>query len=62
MPTRQSGRMRDGSCPVRPLPAQVPAPRQSSGNAMIQYQTLTEMLDHRSRGAGAIGYLEGEGA
>ena len=29
---------------------------------MIQYQTLTEMLDHRSRGAGAIGYLEGEGA
>jgi acyl-CoA synthetase (AMP-forming)/AMP-acid ligase II/acyl carrier protein len=29
---------------------------------MIQYQTLTEMLDHRSRGAGAIGYLEGDGA
>jgi acyl-CoA synthetase (AMP-forming)/AMP-acid ligase II/acyl carrier protein len=29
---------------------------------MIQYQTLTEMLDHRSRGTGAIGYLEGEGA
>src|SRR5512139_3791688 len=29
---------------------------------MIQYQTLTEMLDHRSRGSGAIGYLEGEGA
>ena len=29
---------------------------------MIQYQTLTEMLDHRSRGPGAIGYLEGEGA
>jgi acyl-CoA synthetase (AMP-forming)/AMP-acid ligase II/acyl carrier protein len=29
--------------------------------AMIQYQTLTEMLDHRSRGSGAIGYLEGEG-
>jgi len=28
---------------------------------MIQYQTLTEMLDHRSRGPGAIGYLEGEG-
>ena len=28
---------------------------------MIQYQTLTEMLDHRSRGTGAIGYLEGEG-
>ena len=29
---------------------------------MIQYQTLTEMLDHRAAGAGAIGYLEGEGA
>jgi acyl-CoA synthetase (AMP-forming)/AMP-acid ligase II/acyl carrier protein len=29
---------------------------------MIQYQTLTEMLDHRARGSGAIGYLEGEGA
>jgi acyl-CoA synthetase (AMP-forming)/AMP-acid ligase II/acyl carrier protein len=29
---------------------------------MIQYQTLTEMLDHRARGTGAIGYLEGEGA
>jgi acyl-CoA synthetase (AMP-forming)/AMP-acid ligase II/acyl carrier protein len=29
---------------------------------MIQYQTLTEMLDHRSRGTGTIGYLEGEGA
>jgi len=29
---------------------------------MIQYQTLPEMLDHRSRGTGAIGYLEGEGA
>jgi len=29
---------------------------------MIQYQTLTEMLDDRSRGPGAIGYLEGEGA
>ena len=29
---------------------------------MIQYQTLTEMLDHRSGGTGAIGYLEGEGA
>ncbi|RPI12846.1 MAG: AMP-dependent synthetase [Lysobacterales bacterium] len=29
---------------------------------MIQYQTLTEMLDHRSRGAGGIGYLEGESA
>ena len=29
---------------------------------MIQYQTLTEMLDHRSRGTGDIGYLEGEGA
>jgi len=29
---------------------------------MIQYQALTEMLDHRSRGTGAIGYLEGEGA
>ena len=27
---------------------------------MIQYQTLTEMLDHRSRGPLAIGYLEGE--
>jgi acyl-CoA synthetase (AMP-forming)/AMP-acid ligase II/acyl carrier protein len=30
--------------------------------SMIQYQTLTEMLDHRAEGAGAIGYLEGEGA
>jgi acyl-CoA synthetase (AMP-forming)/AMP-acid ligase II/acyl carrier protein len=29
---------------------------------MIQYQTLTDMLDDRSRGPGAIGYLEGEGA
>jgi acyl-CoA synthetase (AMP-forming)/AMP-acid ligase II/acyl carrier protein len=29
---------------------------------MIQYQTLTEMLDHRSRGALAIGYVEGENA
>ena len=29
---------------------------------MIQYSTLTEMLDARSRGSGAIGYLEGEGA
>ena len=29
---------------------------------MIQYATLTEMLDARSRGSGAIGYLEGEGA
>jgi len=27
---------------------------------MIQYQTLPEMLDHRSRGPLAIGYLEGE--
>jgi acyl-CoA synthetase (AMP-forming)/AMP-acid ligase II/acyl carrier protein len=27
---------------------------------MIQYQTLPEMLDHRSRGSLAIGYLEGE--
>ena len=29
---------------------------------MIQYQTLPEMLDHRSRGSLAIGYLEGEQA
>jgi len=29
---------------------------------MIQYQTLTEMLDQRSRGSGDIGYLEGESA
>jgi acyl-CoA synthetase (AMP-forming)/AMP-acid ligase II/acyl carrier protein len=29
---------------------------------MTLYQTLNEMLEHRSRGAGAIGYLEGEGA
>ncbi len=29
---------------------------------MIQYQTLPEMLDHRSRGPLAVGYLEGEGA
>jgi len=29
---------------------------------MIRYQTLPEMLEHRSRGEGAIGYLEGEGA
>jgi acyl-CoA synthetase (AMP-forming)/AMP-acid ligase II/acyl carrier protein len=29
---------------------------------MIQYQTLPEMLDHRSRGPLAIGYLEGENA
>ncbi len=29
---------------------------------MIRYQTLTEMLDDRARGPGAIGYLEGEGA
>jgi acyl-CoA synthetase (AMP-forming)/AMP-acid ligase II/aryl carrier-like protein len=29
---------------------------------MIQYQTLTEMLDHRARGPLAIGYLEGEDA
>jgi acyl-CoA synthetase (AMP-forming)/AMP-acid ligase II/aryl carrier-like protein len=29
---------------------------------MTQYQTLTEMLDHRSRGSLAIGYLEGENA
>ena len=28
---------------------------------MILYQTLTEMLDERSRGPGTIGYLEGEG-
>lgn len=28
---------------------------------MIKYPTLTEMLDDRSRGPGAIGYLEGEG-
>ena len=28
---------------------------------MIQYQTLTDMLDHRARGSNAIGYLEGEG-
>ena len=32
------------------------------GRKMIQYATLTEMLDARSRGSGAIGYLEGEGA
>jgi acyl-CoA synthetase (AMP-forming)/AMP-acid ligase II/acyl carrier protein len=29
---------------------------------MIRYQTLPEMLEHRSRGDDAIGYLEGEGA
>ena len=29
---------------------------------MIRYETLPEMLEHRSRGDGAIGYLEGEGA
>jgi len=29
---------------------------------MIQYQTLTEMLDRRAGGSNAIGYLEGEGA
>ena len=29
---------------------------------MIRYQTLPEMLEHRSRGDGAIGYLEGENA
>ena len=29
---------------------------------MIKYQTLTEMLDHHSRGQLAIGYLEGENA
>jgi acyl-CoA synthetase (AMP-forming)/AMP-acid ligase II/acyl carrier protein len=29
---------------------------------MIQYQTLTEMLDHRARGSLAIGYVEGENA
>jgi acyl-CoA synthetase (AMP-forming)/AMP-acid ligase II/acyl carrier protein len=29
---------------------------------MIQYATLAEMLDDRSRGTGAIGYVEGEGA
>ncbi|MGB5102695.1 MAG: AMP-binding protein, partial [Steroidobacteraceae bacterium] len=29
---------------------------------MIKYQTLTEMLDDRSRAPGAIGYLEGDGA
>jgi len=29
---------------------------------MIQYQTLPEMLDHRSRSSLAIGYLEGENA
>jgi acyl-CoA synthetase (AMP-forming)/AMP-acid ligase II len=29
---------------------------------MIRYQTLPEMLEHRSRGDGAIGYVEGEGA
>jgi acyl-CoA synthetase (AMP-forming)/AMP-acid ligase II len=29
---------------------------------MIQYQTLPEMLDHRSRGPLAVGYLEGEHA
>lgn len=29
---------------------------------MIKYQTLPEMLDDRSRGPGAIVYLEGEGA
>ncbi len=28
---------------------------------MIRYETLPEMLEHRSRGDGAIGYLEGEG-
>ena len=29
---------------------------------MIKYQTLPQMLDDRSRGAAAIGYLEGENA
>jgi acyl-CoA synthetase (AMP-forming)/AMP-acid ligase II len=29
---------------------------------MIRYQTLPEMLEHRSRGDAAIGYIEGEGA
>ncbi len=29
---------------------------------MIKYQTLPQMLDDRSRGQGAIGYLEGENA
>lgn len=29
---------------------------------MIRYETLPDMLDDRSRGPGAIGYLEGEGA
>ena len=29
---------------------------------MIKYQTLPQMLDDRARGAGAIGYLEGENA
>ncbi len=28
----------------------------------IRYQTLTQMLDDRARGDGAIGYLEGDGA
>jgi len=28
----------------------------------IRYQTLTQLLDDRARGDGAIGYLEGEGA
>jgi acyl-CoA synthetase (AMP-forming)/AMP-acid ligase II/acyl carrier protein len=29
---------------------------------MLRYQTLTQMLDDRSRGSSAIGYLEGENA
>ncbi len=29
---------------------------------MLKYQTLTQMLDDRARGTGAIGYLEGENA
>jgi acyl-CoA synthetase (AMP-forming)/AMP-acid ligase II/acyl carrier protein len=41
-----------------------PALRESTQqfDSMIKYQTLPEMLEHRSRGDGAIGYLEGEGA
>ena len=29
---------------------------------MLKYQTLPQMLDDRSRGTAAIGYLEGENA
>jgi acyl-CoA synthetase (AMP-forming)/AMP-acid ligase II/acyl carrier protein len=45
----------------RSLPRE-PRNRRAAVEPMIRYETLPEMLEHRSRSDGAIGYLEGEGA